>query len=158
MWPLQAAGGWSSLAVKTAPGSRCSGAPCRRPWTFSHVGFPSQLPFRRGSSPGPIVSVKLAGQTGCDPDTTEEVQRDAVFGRKSLKVCEGEKAVEEAYIWMYSGRSKQGPSSMPSVAPLEGSSVATVAAAAAKRKPPNSKCLGTSRRPFWEVLKQPSAL
>lgn len=98
---IQSCGRLELAGIQSTPGSRCSLAPCRRPRTFSRVGFPSQLPFCRGSSPGPIVSVKLASQTGCHPDTTEEVQRDRVFDRKSLKVHEGEKTAEEAYTRMY---------------------------------------------------------
>lgn len=69
---------------------------------------------------------KLATPISWDPETTEEVQRDRIFGRKSLKVHEGtgEKRVARRHILEHiPGRRKQGPSSLPSLAPLEGNSV-----------------------------------
>lgn len=68
----------------------------------------------------------LAGLTSRgNLETKEEVQKDRIIGRKSLKVHEGtreERAARKHILECIPGRRKQGPSSTP-LAPLKGNSV-----------------------------------
>lgn len=82
---------------------------------------------------------KLAGLIGWGPETTEEeVQRDRIFGRKTLKVHEGtgEKRVARRLILeCIPGRRKQGPSTSAFFGSFRRQQCLSLAAAAAKKNP-----------------------
>lgn len=103
---------------------------------------------------------KLAGPTGWGTlETMEGVQRDRIFGRKSVKVHEGpgeERAARKDILGCIPGRRERGPSSMPSLAPLEGNSVVVSSSSSSrsKEKPLNSKCHGYFQKAFLGSSKQ----